>query len=466
MLLEITSQSSPATDLGYLLVKNPSKFQTFDLAFGKAHVFYPEARAERCTAALLLDLDPIALVRGRAGSSGTAGPLAQYVNDRPYVASSFLSVAMASIFSSAMKGTSRDRPELAATAIPLEVTVSAVACRGGDRFVRELFEPLGHEVDVERLPLDPRFPAWGDSRLARLRLRSTCRLADMLTHLYVLLPVLDDEKHYWIGNDELEKLLAKGEKWLATHPKKDEIVGRYLKRQRRLVREALERLEGEEVVAEAEGARAGAAEEEAHERPLSLAEKRMSEVLSTLHECGARSILDLGCGEGKLMSLLVKDRRFERIAGFDVSMRALEIAADRLHFDQRSPKEIERISLAQGSMLYRDERFSGFDAACLIEVIEHVEASRLVALERVVFEFARPATVVVTTPNSEYNVRFPGLEGGRFRHADHRFEWTRAEFESWAGGVAGRNGFEVLFKPVGDVDPEVGPPTQMAVFKR
>ena len=247
MLLTVATTARPATDLGYLLVKNPARCQSFPLPFGQAHVFYPVAREDRCEAALLLDLDPVGLVRGPRGANpGDGGALKQYVNDRPYVASSFLSVAIARVFGSALKGSSKDRPGLAATPLPLEAEVAVLPCRGGEPFLRRLFEPLGYDVEARRLPLDGHFPEWGESPYFRVRLAGTCRLRDLLSHLYVLLPVLDDDKHYWVGQEELDKLLARGEGWLPSHPEREQIARRYLKHQRRLAREALARLVAEE----------------------------------------------------------------------------------------------------------------------------------------------------------------------------------------------------------------------------
>jgi 3' terminal RNA ribose 2'-O-methyltransferase Hen1 len=177
-------------------------------------------------------------------------------------------------------------------------------------------------------------------------------------------------------------------------------------------------------------------------------------------------VLDLGCGEGRLLRLLLAERQFERILGMDVAYRVLETAKDRLRLDRLPPTQAQRLTLIQGSLLYRDARLSGFDAAAVVEVIEHLDPARLAAFERVVFEFARPGTVVLTTPNAEYNVRFPTLEAGRFRHADHRFEWTRTEFQTWAERVATAHGYQVTAAPVGSADPEVGAPSQLAVFTR
>ena len=466
MLLTITTTHQPATDLGYLLHKNPSRLHSFELSFGQAHVFYPEATAESCTAALLLDVDPVGLVRNRKGPSGERGTLDQYVNDRPYVASSFLSVAIARVFGSALGGRSKHREELAATPIPLKAKISVLPCRGGEGLLRRLFEPLGYHVSAERHPLDPVFPEWGESVYYDVELSANVRLQDLLTHIYVLVPVLDNEKHYWVGDDEVEKLLRHGGSWLASHPQREEIAKRYLKYRRDLAKDALARLVDEETpdpdVAEAKHD----SEEEAVERTLNLNEQRLNSVLAALRSANAKRVLDLGCGEGKLLRVLLQEQSFQEIVGVDVSHRALQIAQERLRLERMPSRQRDRIKLIHGSLTYRDKRLSGFDAGAVVEVIEHLDQPRLAAFERVLFEFAKPATIVLTTPNVEYNVRFETLPAGSFRHKDHRFEWTRAQFSEWAQPIAEKHGYTVRFMPVGPEDKEVGSPTQMAIFDR
>jgi len=466
MLLALTTTLRPATDLGYLLHKNPARAQSFDLAFGRAHVFYPEATPDRCTAALLLDVDGVGLVRGRQGPGGDGGLLQQYVNDRPYVASSFLSVAIARVLGSALKGESKERPDLVTQPLPLEAVIAVVPCRGGEALLHRLFAPLGYTVTAQAQPLDPNFPDWGESRYFRLTLAATKRLSELLGHLYVLVPVLDDEKHYWVTDDEVDKLLRYGEGWLSSHPERDLITARYLKHQRGLVREALARLVSEEEPEAEDADDAHEAEEAALEQRVSLHEQRLGAVLSVLKASGAKRVLDLGCGEGKLIRLLFAERQFEEILGMDVSWRALEIATERMKLDRLSPAQRARVRFLHGSLMYRDARLAGYDAAAVVEVIEHFDAPRLAAFERMLFECARPGTVVVTTPNVEYNVKWPTLPAGRLRHRDHRFEWTRDQFQAWAGGIAQRFGYAVRFLPVGDADPVVGAPTQMGVFTR
>ncbi len=464
MLLTISTTYEPATDLGFLLHKNPGNVRSVSLAFGEAHVCYPEAREDRCTAALLVEVDPIALVRRKG--AGEAFALAQYVNDRPYAASSFMSVAIAKLFGTAMNGRCDDRPELAATAIPLEVHIPVLPATGGEDVVRRLFEPLGYQVDTSVIPLDENFPAWGASRYVEARIRGEALLKDLLTHLYVLLPVLDDDKHYWVGEDEIEKLLAKGGLWLGAHPEKELITSRYLRHRRHLAREALARLLEEDQIHVDESEERHNREEEEIEERVSLRDQRLGSVIAAIRSAGSDSVIDLGCGEGRLVRALIKEKGITRIVGMDVSSRTLDHAARRMHMEEMAPKMRERVRLLQGSLTYRDSRLAGFDAAVLMEVIEHLDLSRLAALERTVFVEAAPSTVVITTPNVEYNVRFEGLADGSLRHRDHRFEWTREEFGNWASAVAERSGYTVRFLPVGDEDPQVGAPTQMAVFSR
>jgi len=466
MLLTITNTGSTATDLGYLLHKNPARSHSFDLAFGRAHVFYPEASEERCTAALLLDIDPIGLVRNRRGSVGQAHALEQYVNDRPYVASSFMSVAIAQVFGTALTGHCKQRPELVDKPLPLSVRMSVLPCRGGESTLRRLFEPLEYQVEAQRHALDEKFPEWGDSDYYTVTLACKRPLRALLTHLYVLIPVLDDDKHYWVGDAEVDKLLKHGTGWLADHPEREFIAHRYLKHRRNLTEDALHRLIGDEVPEAEETLEAPAVKVSVVDHPKSLNEQRLGAVVSILKSCGAQRVLDLGCGEGKLLRALLNEKQFAQLVGMDVSWRALEIAHDRLQLDRLPPMQRERIHLFHGSLTYRDKRLNGYDAVAVVEVIEHLDLPRLATFERVLFEFAKPKTIVLTTPNAEYNVKFETLSAGTFRHKDHRFEWTREQFQGWAERQAERFGYTVRFLPIGQEDASLGSPTQMGVFER
>lgn len=464
MLLTISTSHQPATDLGFLLHKHPDRFQSFDLSFGDCHVFYSEADESKCTFNLLLDVDPVEMARGKKRKQNFA--LAGYVNDRPFVASSFMSTAISQVLGTALSGRCKNRPELVTTPLPLEVSINVLPVRGGESFLRKLFQPLGYVVEAEQEMLDDQFPEWGESHYFRVKLSGKLTLSELLNHLYVLIPVFDFQKHYFVGRDELEKLLAKGKGWLESHPEKETIVRRYLKFQNSLFRQALEQLsidEPEDNTAEEDSDKENS--EHQIEKRINLHDARLDTVCQELVKSGATRVIDLGCGEGKLLGRLIKQWQFKEIVGTDVAIRSLEIANKRLRLDDLPSFQADRVKLFHGSLMYRDSRFRDFEAAAIVEVIEHLDAPRLSAFERVVFRHARPKTIVLTTPNSEYNVMWPSLPAGEFRHPDHRFEWTRTEFQNWADSICERFNYTVNISPVGPIEDSLGAPTQMAVFK-
>jgi 3' terminal RNA ribose 2'-O-methyltransferase Hen1 len=482
VLLTVTSTAPQADDLGHLLHKHPARVQSFDLSVGTAHVFYPRADAQVCTAALLLEVDPVGLVRGAASA-------AQYVDERPYAASSLLAVAIGRVFGSALKGRCDARPELVDQPLPLELHLPAVP--GDPQLLHRLFGPLGWQVAAHAPLRDPQVPDWGDSPFVDLRLSGHQVLADALSHLYVLLPVLADDKHYWVGTDEVDKLLRAGGRWLAGHPERELITARALAHQRTLVGDATARLlalDGAEVAVQLVSADVGTdpsaeptAELSASAGPstaeapstarapstaVPLAVRRRSAILGVLHEVGAHRVVDLGCGEGRLLADLLADPAFSQVVGADVSTRALDRAERRLNLDRMPDSVRARLTLRQSSVTYADDELVGFDAIVLSEVVEHLDLDRLPALEATVLGHAAPQVVVLTTPNAEHNLRYPDLAHGGFRHADHRFEWSRSELADWAEAAAARYGYTVQLRGVGEDDPAVGPPTQLALFRR
>lgn len=462
VLLTISAGRSPAlatpSDLGFFLHKHPDRAQRFDVYGGTAHVFYPEVSAARCTAALLLEVDPVALVRGRSGS-GDGFALGQYVNDRPYVASSLLSVAMGKVFRSALGGRCRGHEELVDAA--LELTVTAPVVPGRPELVERLFSPLGWQVTASAIPADPTRPEWGPAPLAAVTLSGSMRLADALTHLYVLLPVLDDTKHYWVGEAEVDKLLRAGAGWLPAHPERELITRRYLAHQKDLAEAAATRLAelDDRLVVEPP-----VADETAPARPL--VRLRQDAVLDLVRELAPTSVADLGCGSGALLAGLLRTPGIARVIGTDVSDALLARAATRLHVDRMTERQSERLELLLSSLLYVDDRLADMDLAILMEVVEHIDPDRLPAVVDNVFGAMRPRHVVVTTPNVEYNALYPGLVDGGLRHPDHRFEWTRDQFARWAADVGAAHGYQVELREIGKTDPDLGAPTQMAVFGR
>ncbi len=470
MLMTLTCYAPNAADVGYLLGKNPAS--TFERPFsaGTVWVFYPEVADDHVTVALLTEIDPVGLVRGPAALA----QLDQYVNDRPYVASSLTSVALKTAFSTALAGRSASpsRAGRLDERMRWVVTLPAVACDGGDDLIARIFAPLGYTVAADQLPLDERFPAWGMANVYRVTLDGMQTTQDVLSHLYVLLPVLDNSKHYYVGDEETDKLLAHGGAWLAAHPERDLIARRYLRYKRPLVQSALDRLIAADAQipdaadAESESDEAAPPVEDPAEPEMGLHELRLNTVLAAIREAGAHSLADLGCGEGKLLALALKERMLTRIVGMDVSSVALARARRRLRLDTLPTAQRQRIEVAQGSLLYRDQRLAGFDAVSLVEVIEHLDPPRLAAMERVVFQHARPRRVIVTTPNREYNAHWQALGETRLRHSDHRFEWTRAECRAWAERVAARYDYRMTQRELGPEDADLGAPSQLVIFDR
>ena len=481
MLLTITYREKPATDLGYLLHKNPDRPQTFALSFGKAHVFYPKAEENECTAAMLLDLNPIDLARGKEGSG--FGGLFDYVNDRPYAATSFMSTAISRVFNSALNGSCKERPELAARALPLEARLTNLPCRSETERLKEIFEPLGYEVSFDEHGLDENFPDWGMSNYVDLTLRGTVKLSELLNHLYVLIPVFDNRKHYWMGSDEVEKLLDHGGDWLKSHPQLKWITRRYFNRKKSYVGSALQQLLTEEEAesgiteesetpvpedAEAteESTQETAEAPEQQEPHKSLNTLRLEAVVEAVRACGAASVADLGCGEGQLLRLLLPMQQITKLVGMDVSTAALARAEAKLKIDRKAEVLRNKLSLFQGALTYRDKRLEGFDAICVVEVVEHMDPDRLPAFARTVFRYAAPKTVILTTPNYSYNKNYEALADGGLRHPDHRFEWTAEEFAAWAESVCKDYGYSVRLSQIGQIDEDGQQPTQMGVFTK
>ncbi|MDR2252513.1 MAG: methyltransferase [Bifidobacteriaceae bacterium] len=497
MFVEI---GAPGADLSHILFKHPDHPRAFDLPVGRAWVWYPQAGPARTRAALMVETDPAAL-RASRRFKVSGFELGHHINDRSYAASSLLAVAIARVFSSALRGQDPvEQPGLAARERPLEIRLPSVRSRGGATLVHELFEPLGWGVAAEQSPLA--------AQSVDVTLTGSATVQAALAHLYVLLPVLDGAKHYWVGPQEVDKLVRHADQWLATHPARAMIMRRYLAHQGEYVADAAERL----IAGEADHASLGSDRSpDRHPdqtatgptsrpaeplQPLSatdtrpeptdgeawggeatggdaepvatqgagggLAAARRDAVLARLGAAGARSVLDLGCGEGRLLADLLRHPQFTRVAGADPATSALARADQRL---ARLPERArDRLTLFQASATYRDRRFAGFDAIVLSEVVEHLDPDRLAALEGVVFAAARPRLVLVTTPNRDFNPLY-GLADGEPRNPDHRFEWNRAEFTAWARRVAAGHGYHVTFDGIGQLDPERGAPTQSAEFR-
>ena len=480
-MFTITTTRTPATDLGYILHKHPDRIQSFDFTYGKAHIFYPVANPDQCTLTMIVDIDPMKIVGRGSSRQLPEQALQDYVNDRPYAATSHLTSAMMDLFSTAISGRCNDRPELPDTVMPLVATVASLPCRRSDELIHRFFGPLGYDIAAEPIPLDDQFPEWGMSRFYNLTLRADTTVQLMLKHLCALIPVLDNTKHYNIGEDEIRKFMRLAEGWIETHPEREIIIRRYLRHRYRLVEKAnavvqelinnlpeeAETTDGDEET-EANGNENKRREptEDDIEKPMRLSDMRTAAVMEALHNASATTVADLGCGEGHLLHQLLEEPRFKKILGTDVSKFALNGAAKRIKTRNMTPDERQRIELIQSSLIYRDPRIHDFDAAVAMEVIEHLDPPKVGAFTQVVLGEARPKTLVVTTPNVEYNQLFAIIRSSGLRHRDHRFEWTREEFRQWAESAAEVHGYGVVLSGIGNVDEQHGQPTQMAVFTR
>ena len=464
MVLTISTKQENANELGYLFNKHPHRPQGYNMPFGKAYVFYPVCSENECSISLMLDIDPIGLVRRKSKNTGMM-PLEQYVNDRPYVCSSFMSVAISNIYGQTINGKCKLRPDLIEKTFNVEAILSVLPCRGGEDILKRLFEPLGYQIEYSQFVLDNKFEEWGNSAYFKVKLLHSLTIKELLTHLYVLIPVLDNQKHYFVDKAEIDKLLKKGQGWLESHPEREFIVRRYLKYKTSYAYEALRRLIDLSPAEMEDNDSESNHKEIEIERKLKLNDQRYGTLLSILKSVNAKSVIDLGCGDGKFLKIIINDSQFIKIAGMDVSIRSLEIAKERIKLDDLPSIKKEKISLFQGSLLYRDKRMSGFDAAVVCEVIEHLDKPRLKAFERVVFEFSEANTIIVSTPNREYNVLWDGFDKNKLRHNDHRFEWARAEFREWANSLS-RFGYSIRFVSIGPENPDHGSPTQAAIFTK
>ena len=454
VLLLLTTTRRPATDLGRLLALESGEVHEFAVPGGIATLHLPEVSAHRCTAAVFLEWHHRGSDLGddQAGAGGRAPVPA-------HVTSDMLADAVSLVFRNALAGASGHRyPHLLRAALPLEIVIPQFPCQAGVHLAERLFGPLGWRVLVDPVLLDARHPEWGDTGHSALTLRGTISLADAVTHLSVLLPVLvNGNKGRLAPEGRIGRLLRPYCDWLTRHPERQLIMGSYQKRR------------GASLVRTTDAS--PKAVEMAHAvRPTvvreGLAVERLEAVLAALARTSAERVIDLGCGTGVLLARIAQDSRYTEVVGVDDAAQALELARRRLQLELLPERQRSRIKLLQLSILRRDNRLIGFDAAILMEVIEHFDPFRLPALVINIFGHARPGTVIVTTPNLEHTLRYPGPTRSGLRHDDHRFEWSRQEFAAWVADASQRYGYVGRIQGVGTCDPQVGHPTQLAVFTR
>jgi 3'' terminal RNA ribose 2''-O-methyltransferase Hen1 len=456
MLLTITYKGKDTQDLGYMLFKNPNRPQSVKLTTGSAYVYYPKVSDEETTIALLLDINSLDLAKGEKGKDVQPQSLFDYVNDRPYVASSFLATAMNKVFGTAISGRGDEYQELVDSKLNLSATIHMFPCPVDKERINKVFEPLGYEVNYETFLLDNKFPEWGDSKYVNLTVSGNVVLRDLLKQIILLIPVFDKFKHYDVSNqDELNKLLKLGDGWLSDHPEKDFIVNRYLQFKKGLVNKAQEHLKSD--VDEIEES----IDKAVTEKEESLNTTRFNSVINELIKIEAKSVLDIGCSNGKLLEAIRDKMPNIKLAGIDVHLKAVSIA-DKM----ANKKDLDKIDFFQSSILYKDKRFKGYDAVTAIEVMEHIDEFKLYLFEKVLFGYINPRVAILTTPNKDYNENYDNINNKGLRHFDHRFEFTKREFESWVTKICSKYGYIYFFKSIGKADEKDQQPTLMVTFMK
>ena len=446
MLLTIACNGPDATDLSWLLHKRPDRFQKFDLGYGNAFIFFPEYARDRCTACLLLEIRSDSLNELCKAKDGEF----QYVNSRQYLSSSLLSAAIGRAFSSALKGVCQDKPSLVDKSYDIEIRISSFSCRINPDFIERILAPLGYGIEWEELQKEEDYLDGGFS-YGDLHLRIHATLQNVLSHLYILFPVFDRQTHVWLGETQLQKFIRHSQKWLGEHPEKRLIINEYFGPAADLRYRMLELF-------------GALRNQDDNPQYASLNYARQSAIDGVLAASGAKSVIDLGCGNASLLSYLHEKDTYEKLAGMDVSAKNIESARKKLGSSFLHTRATPDLFI--GSLTYSDKRIFGYDAAILSEVIEHFETERMDSIMRIILSEARPKLFVMTTPNKTYNHEFPFLEPGAFRHPDHRHEFDKNEFSEFCERYASMFDYDFEMSHIGEELSEVGAPTLMGIFKK
>lgn len=446
MLLTINCEGPDAMDLSWLLHKRPNRFQAFNLGYGKAFVFFTEYSQNSCTACLLLEIMPDALNDLCKSKDGEF----QYVNSRQYLSSSLLAGAIGKAYSSAIKGTCQDKPDLVGKKHGFKVRINNFSCRLNPIFIDRIFSPLGYQIEWRNIQINDEY-CTGGFICGDLQLSIDATLQEILSHLYILLPVFDRQTHFWLDESQLQKFIRHCQGWLGRHPEKRLIINEYFGPVSELKYRLMKHFGVIRPLAD-------------KSRTPTFNQMRRSAISDVIAASGAKTIIDLGCGDGSFVFSLHGQNRYEKLAGMDASAQNIENA--RKKFDSPFFHRRKSPEFFIGSITYRDKRISGYDAVILSEVIEHFEPERMDGVMRNILGEARPKLFVMTTPNKAYNQEFPFLEAGEFRHPDHRHEFGEDEFISFCEKYAAVFGYDLEISHVGVELSRIGSPTFMGIFKK
>lgn len=445
MQLTIRATGENVKAISHLLSKNPNNLYERNHKGHLVRLFYSEFTEERVEVTIFVTPDPIELMQ----KGSNTYDITHYINDREFAVSSIFTSFIRSALGTALNGQPKEEYiKWVDYRFPFTFEFGPVASTLSDQHIKDLFEPIGYEVAITRPEIHYAIDLKDKSSARFLALSGSQTLQDALRHLFVLIPVIDNYKHYFIDEKEIEKLERYGEGWLEGHPLRDMIY-----------RQALR---FKEIYSLVEGSNPDAAADQPAKK-VRLNDLRYEKIVETAQSLDPKTIVDFGSGEGKLSVRLAFMDGVKEILAVEPSEAENLKAKRRFDKAKEVPGFVEPKTL-WGSLFYYDERLKGKDLIVLCEVIEHIDEQRLPkAMDLILHQYA-PKSFIITTPNREYNDVYDMED--HFRHDDHRFEWTREEFQTWCKERNHQHLYELEFFGIGEEHPSQGFPTQMCVFKR
>ncbi|MCK1992095.1 3' terminal RNA ribose 2'-O-methyltransferase Hen1 [Peribacillus muralis] len=445
MQLTINASGNNVKAISYLLSKNPNNLYERKHKGHVVRLFYSTFTETEMEATIFVTPDPIELVKNTANSYD----ITHYINDREFAVSSIFCSLIRSALGTALNGQPKEEhAEWVNHPFSFQFDFGPVVSTLSDNQLRELFEPIGYEVSITRPDIQYSFDMKDRSSTRTVSLKGLKTLQEGLRHLFVLIPVIDNYKHYYIDEKEIDKLERYGEGWLDDHPMRD-----FIYRQSLRFKEVYSIVENKKPEMKKDD----------KESKVRLNDLRYEKIFDTVSQMHPSSVVDFGSGEGKLSVRLGFIEGVKEILAVEPSQSATLKALGR--FDKVKDKEKFVIPKPLwGSLFYYDEELKNKDVIILCEVIEHIDEHRLPKVMDTILQDYQPRALILTTPNREYNEVYDMEDA--LRHNDHRFEWTRAEFQQWCTARNHDDSYDLRFEGIGEEHVTQGCPTQMCVFER
>ncbi|PYF06198.1 3' terminal RNA ribose 2'-O-methyltransferase Hen1 [Ureibacillus chungkukjangi] len=445
MQLTIRGTGQDIQVISYLLAKNPNNLYERRVSGHLVRMFFSQFSEEEVEVTFFVTPDPIELSR----NNSKVYDITSYINDREFVVSSIFCTFLRTALGTALNGKPVEEYEPWVNhPFPLEFSFGPVASQLTDQDIQSLFQPLGYAVEITYGEADYNMDFKSKSSARFITLKGSTTLQMGLRQLFVLIPVLDNYKHYYIDEQEVEKIVRYGEGWLDKHPKREFILRQALR-----FKEVYGQFENQHTKKENESS-----------PKLRLNDLRYDKIVGKVNQLKRKeTVVDLGSGEGKLSEKLGFIDGVKEILAVEPSESATLKALKRFE-KAAQDKNFVKPRQIFGSLFYYDERLKGKDVLILCEVIEHIDEYRLPKIIQTILQDYRPRTLIITTPNQEYNEVY-GM-GGDYRHPDHRFEWTREEFQTWCKTQNENHEYNIAFDGIGEEHELHGYPTQMCLFTR